>query len=104
MLNGMKNPESILTARIVRELEAAGALCYKIHGSQYQVAGLPDLYVAKNGVSVWMEIKTPRGRLQKIQEARIAQMRRFGVPVAVIRTPEEAIDFLLAHCHEGEKE
>jgi len=102
MIDGMVNEETILTRRIVRELEAAGALCYKICGSQYQVAGLPDLYVAKNGVSVWMEIKTPTGRLRRIQEARIAQMRRFGVPVAVIRTPEEAISFLSTHCHEGE--
>ena len=102
MIDGMVNEETILTRRIVRELEAAGALCYKICGNQYQVAGLPDLYVAKNGVSVWMEIKTPKGRLRKIQEARIAQMQRHGVPVAVIRAPEEAINFLLTHCHEGE--
>ena len=104
----MKNPESILTARIIRELESFGALCYKIHGSQYQVAGLPDLYVARGGMSIWLEVKTQTGRLRKIQEARIAQLKRYGVPVYVVRSPEEALEALSNHCptgrafHEGE--
>ena len=97
----MKNPETILTQRIVRELEAFGALVFKIHGSQYQVAGLPDLLVHRGGMTVWMEVKTESGRLRRIQEARIAQIRRFGVPVAVVRSPEEALEFLSDHCPTG---
>jgi len=110
MIGCMKNPESIITQRIVRELEAFGALVFKIHGSQYQAAGLPDLLVHRGGRTVWMEVKTATGRLRRIQEARIAQIRRFGIPVAVVRSPEEALEFLSEHCptggafHEGEKE
>ena len=96
-----KNPESVLTARIVRELEAAGALVFKLHGSQYQAAGLPDLLVHKGGMTVWMEVKTASGRLRRMQEARIAQIRRHGVPVAVVRSPEEALEFLSDHCPTG---
>ena len=104
----MKNPETTLTAKIVSTLESYGALVYKIHGSQYQAAGLPDLLVHRGGMTVWMEVKTPTGELRKIQVARIAQIRRYGVPVAVVRSPEEALEFLSDHCptggaiHEGE--
>ena len=104
----MKNPETALTAKIVRTLESYGALVYKIHGSQYQAAGLPDLLVHRGGMTVWMEVKTPTGELRKIQVARIAQIRRYGVPVAVVRSSEEALEFLSDHCptagaiHEGE--
>jgi len=106
----MVNPETVLTRRIVRELEAFGALVFKICGSQYQAAGLPDLLVHRGGMTVWMEVKTATGRLRKIQEARITQIRRYGIPVAVVRSPEEALEFLSNHCptggafHEGEKE
>ena len=109
-LGGMKNPETLITQRIVRELEAFGALVFKLHGSQYQAAGLPDLLVHRGGMTIWMEVKTATGRLRKIQEARITQIRRYGIPVAVVRSPEEALEFLSEHCptggayHEGEKE
>lgn len=93
----MKNPETILTNRIVSTLEGFGCLVFKIHGSQYQAAGLPDLLVHRGGVTCWMEVKTRDGRLRKVQECRIAQIRRYGIPVAVVRSVEEALEFASDH-------
>lgn len=97
----MKNPETIITNRIVSTLQGFGCLVFKIHGSQYQAAGLPDLLVHRGGMTVWMEVKTPTGKLRPVQEARITQIRRYGIPVAVVRSPEEALEFASNHLPTG---
>jgi Holliday junction resolvase len=93
----MKNPETILTNRIVSTLEGFGCLVFKIHGSQYQAAGLPDLLIHRGSKTVWIEVKTQTGRLRPVQEARISQIRRYGVPVAVCRSVEAALEFVSDH-------
>lgn len=97
-MSAMVNPETTLTRKIVAALESYGALVFKIHGSQYQAAGLPDLLVHRGGMTIWMEVKTPTGELRRVQETRIAQIRRYGIPVAVVRSVDEAVEFLSDHC------
>lgn len=91
------NPETMLTARITRLLEQFGCWCIKIHGSQYQMAGLPDLLVLRGGRMCWLEVKTPTGKTSRVQDVVIMKIRRYGVPVAVVRTPEEALEFVSDH-------
>lgn len=91
------NPETMLTKRIVALLEQFGCWCVKIHGSQYQMAGLPDLLVMRGGRVAWLEIKTATGKTSRVQDVVIAKIKRYGVPVAVVRTPEEALEFVSDH-------
>lgn len=91
------NPETTLTNRITSLLSGFGCWCIKIHGSQYQMAGLPDLMVLRGGRVVFIEVKTPSGRTSKVQDVVIAKIQRYGVPVCVARSPEEALEFVSDH-------
>ena len=99
MLVGMAaNPETLLTKKIVSALQAMGCMCIKFHASGFTIAGVPDLIVMRGGETVWLEIKTPTGSCSKIQENRHIQMRRYGAKIAVVRSPEEAMEFVSDHC------
>lgn len=88
------NPETILTRKIVSALTAAGCWCIKIHGSQYQMAGIPDLMVMRAGTVGFIEVKTPAGSTSKVQDAVMAKIAKHGVPVCVARSPGEAVEFV----------
>jgi hypothetical protein len=58
--------------------------------------GIPDLYIAKAGRAIWVEIKdgekVPSARqLTEAQEKFHAKMARAGVPICVITSVEEAL-------------
>ena len=92
------NPETGLTKKIVSHLQGFGCMCIKFHASGFTIAGVPDLIVIRGGETVWLEIKTPTGKLSKIQEHRHIQMRRYGAKIATVRSPEEALEFVSEHC------
>jgi hypothetical protein len=53
-------------------------------------SGIPDgLYISPEGKTLWIEYKDPHGRLSKIQEYRIEQLRKYKQTVWVIRSLEE---------------
>jgi hypothetical protein len=65
--------------------------------SQGVIAGTPDLVViAPGGVTVWLEVKAPRGTLSEAQKATHARWRGLGHHVAVVRSIEDAEDALRA--------
>lgn len=72
---------------IVSELRKAGCAVVFIQG-QF-VSGVPDVLVSWNGGMYLLEIKAKGGRLSPAQKTFIAGWR---APVAVVRTPEEALE------------
>lgn len=40
--------------------------------------GIPDLYAIRGGQSVWIEVKTPKGRLSKYQESWLKDLEEHG--------------------------
>ena len=60
--------ESEIQAQIRDYLRWKGWFCVKIHQSLGSYRGIADLYALKDGRSVWIEVKTPAGRLSKYQE------------------------------------
>jgi hypothetical protein len=66
----------------------------KMHGSQYMVSGLPDVLCIKDGAAAWLEVKRPGGKVSKVQEVRIEELRSCGCPVAVVKSASEAREFL----------
>ena len=81
--------EKTLQANIKKELQKLGCLVYKVEARGQ--AGFPDLLVVLDGVSSYLEVKTKTGRLSRLQEHCIKQMREHGARVFVVRTPAEAL-------------
>lgn len=76
--------ESQIEARLVRLVRDRGGLCYKFVSPGNP--GVPDrIVVTPTGRTVYVELKTPVGSLQKIQEWQIAEMRRRGADVRVLK-------------------
>ena len=66
-----------------------GPLCYK---------GMPDLIASKGDKTLWVEIKTPTGRLSEHQKKFKADMERVGSTYLVIRSIDEMEEYLKEKC------
>jgi len=49
--------------------------CFKEHGGMYGTAGLPDIICCIGGRFVAFEVKTPSGKLTKLQEITIQRIK-----------------------------
>lgn len=58
----MSQRESKLSRKIMAGLRAEGWFCYKNHGSEYTMAGLPDIVACVEGYFVGLEVKMPESR------------------------------------------
>lgn len=69
--------------------DAAGILWRKIRFEGRR--GCPDTLVAKNGKVMLVELKNPnrRGRLSKLQDRQITDLRAAGLDVRVVDSKEE---------------
>lgn len=63
-----KIKESDIQRDIKTFLQYRGWFVVKIHQSMGSYKGIADLYCLKNGLSVWVEVKTPKGRMSEHQE------------------------------------
>jgi hypothetical protein len=54
--------------------------------------GVPDLLVGFRGCTYLLEVKVPGGTLTEAQETFIKHWN--GLPVGIVRTPEEALIFI----------
>ena len=89
-----KQPESKLSTKIIEAWRKRGAFAYKVHGSEFQTSGIPDISGVYRGISVWCETKMPGNKPSKIQEYRIEQIRKSGGQVVVAYSVEEALKLL----------
>ena len=89
-----KQPEAKLSTKIIKAWKERGAFSYKVHGSEFQTSGVPDISGCYRGVSVWCETKMPGNVPSKIQEYRISQIREAGGFVVVAYSVEEALSLL----------
>ena len=74
--------------------EHPGVWVMKIHGSAYQLVGVPDLAVIAYGVPYYLELKTKRGLVSEIQKQRMKELYVAGARVAVIRSVKEGLAFV----------
>jgi hypothetical protein len=82
--------EALLQKKIKSFASANGALCLKLVCSG--VVGFPDLFIARGGSVVLLELKNPNGsgRLSKMQGRMITKLKHAGVAVHVTNNLEEA--------------
>ena len=86
--------ESAIQRQIVLYLRGRGAWVFKIHGSPYQQAGVPDLLVGYKGQLYAMEVKRPGQRLSAIQAKVIEEIRASGCVAGRVESIEEAEEML----------
>ena len=68
--------ESEITAAIMRHLKTVpDCFAWKEHGGMYGTAGLPDIICCIGGRFVGLEVKTPDGRLSKLQEITLQRIK-----------------------------
>ena len=94
MVNVAKQPEAKVSTRIMKKWREMGAFCYKVHGSEFQVAGVPDISGTFEGFSVWCETKMPGNHTSLVQDVRINQIRSAGGHVVVAYSVADAVQML----------
>lgn len=90
----MTQPEAKLSRRIMDALRAEGYFCFKVHGSEYMMAGLPDIIVCAEGYFIGLETKMPdkRGNTSPRQRIVHTQIEHAGGIARVVCSPKEALD------------
>lgn len=75
-------------------LRAEGVFCYKNHGSEYTMAGLPDITACVDGLFVGLEVKHPETRDNvSARQKRVHDLiARSGGEVFVVCSVAEAVE------------
>lgn len=86
---GVKMRESEIERRLVSAVKAARGLCLK--WSSPSMRGVPDrICLLPGGRVVFVEVKSPTGKLSALQRVRIEQLAALGHDVRVINSEEQA--------------
>ena len=82
--------EKDITNAIMRYLKTVpGCFAWKEHGGMYGTSGLPDIICCLNGKFVGLEVKTPDGKVTKLQEVTLAKIQAAGGMGVVVRSVDE---------------
>ena len=90
--------ESTIQRNIIRALRDEGIWAGKINVEGR--AGYPDVLAMRDGSACLMEVKRSEAARRAntdtsaLQDARRKELRRYGVPVTVVISVEEALDFV----------
>ena len=89
----MSQPESKLSRKIQAALRLEGWFCYKNHGNEFTMDGLPDIVVCAEGLFIGLETKMPnkRGNTSKKQDLRRDEIRDAGGIYEVVCSEAEAV-------------
>lgn len=90
----MSQPEARLSRKIMDALRLEGYFCFKVHGSEYMLAGLPDIIVCADGKFIGLETKMPesRGNVSPRQAYVHTQIENAQGVAKVVCSPQEALD------------
>lgn len=74
-------------------LRAQGWFCFKVHGSEYMMAGLPDIICCAEGLFVGLETKHPESRddTSARQDYVHGLIREAGGTAQVVTSAAEAV-------------
>ena len=89
----MSQPESKLSRKIMDGLRAQGWFAFKVHGSEYMMAGLTDIIVCAEGKFIGLETKMPQSRDNVSPKQRYVHtlIEHAGGTATVICSVEEGI-------------
>lgn len=85
--------ESKLSRQIMETIRRKGYWCMKIHGSAYQMTGVPDILVCAKGRFIGLETKMPneRNETSARQDLVMGEIEDAGGKCFVVCSPTEAI-------------
>lgn len=89
----MPKPETLLIARMRRELERRGAYVIKIHGDRFQTREV-DLIVCYRGRFIALEVKIPGEQATPLQLHTLRQIDKAGGAAAVVHSTEAIMRLL----------
>lgn len=78
-------------AAIAREFVWFG---FKVHGNEFQRAGIPDLVGCCAGLFFGLEVKMPKGRVSAVQYEVMREIRKAGGYAKVVEDAQTAITFM----------
>lgn len=86
---------------IIREIMAflkavPGCFAWKEHGGMYGTAGLPDIICCINGRFIAFEVKTPSGKLTKLQRVTLQKIEDAKGKARMVRSRGEVKSFLIS--------
>lgn len=89
----MAQAESNLSRKIMNALRIAGHFCFKVHGGETMMAGLPDIIVCAEGLFIGLETKVPGKEYNTSarQEFIHTKIRDAGGTATVVSSVEEAL-------------
>lgn len=90
----MSQREARISRAIMTELRGQGYFCFKVHGSEYMMSGLPDIIVCADGLFIGLETKLPETRGDTSPRQRIVhtQIDNAGGHAQVVCSPKEALE------------
>lgn len=85
----MGKAENVVENYLRTQSKKYGCLCYKFVSPGHN--GVPDEIVIHNGITTYIETKSPVGDTSAIQKVRIKEMREHGADVRICHT-RQAVD------------
>ncbi|CKH09128.1 VRR-NUC domain [Fusobacterium polymorphum] len=87
--------EKAVENKIKKWLKDKGYWFFKVHGSIFQPAGIPDILACVNGKFVAIEVKrTKGGVVSPLQKAQIQKIKENGGIAGVASTMDEFLEIL----------
>lgn len=85
--------ESAIEARLVKQVQSRGGLCYKFVSPGNP--GVPDrIVITPAGRTIYVELKTEVGRLASIQKYQHEELRRRGADVRTLKGADQVTAFI----------
>jgi Holliday junction resolvase len=76
--------EQQIQAKRIKQLESEGYYVLKLIKTNKN--GIPDIIaIAPNSTVIFSEVKTPKGKLSKLQEYRLKELEKYGFKTEVYR-------------------
>ncbi len=80
--------EQQIQSKLIKELEKKGYYVIKLVKTNKN--GIPDLIaIPKNSDAEFIEVKKPDGKLSKLQEYRIKELKQYGIKATVYYGKDE---------------
>lgn len=92
-----RNEKKVVKDFLRRARAELGGFWWKVHGSIFQVTGLPDVCGCLRGLYIAIEFKDGNNKLSEVQKTRIKQIRESGGFAGGYWSADEAIKDVKKH-------
>jgi hypothetical protein len=87
-------PESAIQAHIKHYLQMKAWFVFKNHQSLGSHKGVADLFAIKDGISLWLEVKTATGKLSEDQKLFRDNITSCGGNYFIVRSLDDVIELI----------